>query len=160
MPMTPTDAAEVIRIYEGSNGDATRALYAQLATMGPQGHVAMNLFRACKCSERAKVYRGHGYRDAAYGRKQWSMDNLCSVLLAQRAENWGWGVDEKARAEGSLHHHVLYVETVAGQISFHTDCRGQGPDFRGQWDGVKNASAGRACSLVASLFRLAQTVSA
>jgi hypothetical protein len=151
------NAADVIRIYEGSNGDATKVLYAELESLGPQGVIAMNLFRACKCSERAKVYRGRGYRDEAYRRKQWSMENLCAALTAQCAENWGWGIDEKARAEGSPHHHVLYIDTSAGQISFHTDHRGAGPDFPGTWDGVKNASAGRACSLVAGIFRLAET---
>ena len=74
------NAADVISIYQGSNGEATKALYAQLESMGPHGVIAMNLFRACKCSERAKVYRGRGYRDEAYRRKQWSMDNLCEAL--------------------------------------------------------------------------------
>lgn len=154
--------ADIIRIYQGSNGDATRALYAQLEAMGPQGLIAVNLFRACKCSERAKVYRGRGYRDAAYDRKQWSMNILCGVLhelaLSSYGIPWGWGIDAVAKAEGSPHHHVLYIETTAGQISFHTDVRGIGPDFPGEWDGVKNASAGRACSLAAALFRQAEMV--
>lgn len=157
------NAADIIRVYEGSDGEATKALYAKLEALGPQGAIAMNLFRACKCSERAKVYRGHGYRDEAYRRKQWSMENLCNLLhelaLSTYGVPWGWGVDAVAKAEGSPHHHVLYVETTAGQISFHTDVRGIGPDFPGEWDSVKNASAGRACSYAASLFRLAETVS-
>ena len=45
-------------IYEGSNGDATRALYEHLQTLGPAGVIALNLFRAQKCSTRAKLYRG------------------------------------------------------------------------------------------------------
>lgn len=153
------NAADIIRVYEGSDGEATKALYVKLEAMGPQGVVAMNLFRACKCSERAKVYRGRGYRDDAYRRKQWSMDNLCRALLATSPNTWGWGTDEAKRTEGSPHHHVLYVDTPAGQISFHTDQRGDGPEYQGKWDNVRNASAGRACSYAASLFRLAETVS-
>lgn len=76
-------------IYHGSDGDATRGLYAQLEKLGPVGVVAMNLFRAQKCSSRAKVYRGRGGRQGrgkfsreAYDRKNWSMSNLCQALEA------------------------------------------------------------------------------
>lgn len=34
-----------LEVYEGSNGDATKALYAKLETFGPIGVIAMNLFR-------------------------------------------------------------------------------------------------------------------
>lgn len=74
-------------IYYGSDGDATRGLYARLEQLGPVGVVAMNLFRAQKCSSRAKVYRGRGGRQGrgkfsreAYQRKSWSMSNLCQAL--------------------------------------------------------------------------------
>ena len=47
----------IVRIYLGSNGDATRMLYRDLDRMGPMGVIGVNLFRACKCSARAKAYR-------------------------------------------------------------------------------------------------------
>jgi hypothetical protein len=58
-------------------GEATKALYARLEACGVQGFLAVQLFRACKSSERAKVYRGGNrqgsYRRQAYDRKQWSL---------------------------------------------------------------------------------------
>lgn len=140
------DLESVLAVYEGSNGKATAALYVQLEAIGPIGVVAMNLFRACKCSERAKGYRLRSHAAEAYRRKQWSMENLC-VALDLEAESlgirWGWGVDEVKRSSGSPHHHVLYVEIGTGQVSFHTDHRCPGPDYGAPWDGVKGQSAGR-----------------
>lgn len=77
--------ADIIRIYSGSDGAATRALYAQLEQLGPRGLLAVNLLRAQKCSERAKQYRGGNgngsYRDQAYRRKQWSMDSGRKIIV-------------------------------------------------------------------------------
>lgn len=123
----------VQEIYLGSNGDATKALYAELEKVGPLGLIAVNLFRAQKCSERAKVYRGRGYRQEAYGRKSWSMGLLCEILEKHAADfgiRWGWKVDPI-----QLHFPwVLYVDIPTGQVSFHTDIRGKGPDYPGDWD--------------------------
>ena len=57
----------VMQTYQGSDGEATRALYAELQQRGPVGVIAVNLFRAQKNSARAKVYRG-GVRDASVQR--------------------------------------------------------------------------------------------
>jgi hypothetical protein len=150
------DISEIIRVYQGSNGDQTKALYASLMEYGPAGEVALNLFRAAKCSERAKGYRRRGHKDSAYDRKTWSMDNLCAIL-DQRAEAlgivWGWGLDQQAVAVGSPHRHVLYVEIPTGQVSFHTDVRGAGPDYGKPWDGQRGQSADRVCRWVARVFR-------
>jgi hypothetical protein len=74
------DLADILRVYNGSDGDATKALFERLEAIGPVGIVAMNLFRASKNSARAKVYRGGGYRGKAYDRKSWAIDNLAKVL--------------------------------------------------------------------------------
>jgi hypothetical protein len=137
----------VLRTYQGSDGEATKALYARLDEFGPAGVVALNLLRAQKASERAKLYRGGvrgkgSYRGMAYERKQWAMDNLCAVLGQHGAAldiAWGWGLDAKAVG----YEHVLYVELPTGQASFHTACRGQGPDHGKDWDGIKGQSADR-----------------
>lgn len=143
--------ADVLRVYLGSDGDATKALYAQLETLGPVGVIAVNLFRAQKNSERAKVYRGGGYRGMAYDRKQWAMDNLAAALAAH-AEGagigWGWG-DDPAQP---MHRAVLYVDLPTGQVSFHTAARGTGPDYPGAWDGMPGQSPDRICRWVARLF--------
>ena len=138
---------DVIRIYRGSDGEATKALYARLEALGELGRIAVNLFRAQKASERAKVYRGGergkgSYRGLAYERKQWSIDNLCDALASCAAAagiRWGWGEDP----EQPVHRHVLYVDLPTGQVSFHAASRGQGPDYPVAWDGVPGQSADR-----------------
>lgn len=148
--------ADVLRVYLGSNGDATKALYDAAEALGPAGHVAVNLFRACKASERAKVYKGRGFRGAAYDRKQWAMDNLCKALLDNPNVvgewKWGWGIDEHLQERGAPHHHVLYVELPTGQVSFHTGYRGPGPDYVEEWDGIRGQGADRICRWMARLF--------
>lgn len=116
-------------IYAGSDGDATTALYERLATMGDRGTIALNLFRACKCSERAKGYRGR-HKGSAYGRKQWSIDQLVAVLERQNAITWGWAEDPAQ----AFHRWVIYVDIPTGQVSFHTQNRGPGPAYVGEWD--------------------------
>ena len=149
--MTNEALAEVMAVYEGSNGDLTKALYQRLEAVGPIGVIAMNLFRAQKCSERAKVYRGRRYKDAAYGRKQWSMDNLAAALT-EHAEAlgiaWGWAIDP----EQAYHNVVLYIEIPTGQVSFHTDARGKGPNYLAPWDGVRGISPTRICRFCADVL--------
>lgn len=151
--MTPKE------IYEGSDGDATKAMYGELQKRGPIGAVAMNLFRASKCSARAKVYRGGNskgrYRAQAYERKQWSMDNLCAILL-ENAEalgiRWGWKQDP----DQEFHDWVLYVDLPGvGQVSFHTSGRGKGPDYAGEWDRTREAAA-RIIAFTAAVLSQAQ----
>jgi hypothetical protein len=134
---------DISAVYNGSNGDATRALYAKLEKVGPLGVVALNIFRALKTSSRAKVYRGRQYRDAAYDTKQWSLDNLVRVLIAQEnlGIRFGWGFDAKTVG----FEHVLYVDTPLGQISFHSERRGDGPDYPGAWDGAAKTGPERIC---------------
>lgn len=155
--LTTTGLDEIVRVYEGSDGDATKALYARLEALGPVGIVAVNLFRANKSSSRAKVYRGGvrgqgSYRGMAYDRKQWAMENLCRVLgehAAQLSITWGWGVDPKQE----FHRHVLYVDLPTGQVSFHTAARGDGPNYPGVWDGIGGASADRILRWIARLMK-------
>jgi hypothetical protein len=147
--------AEIYAVYAGSNGEATKALYARLEALGTAGVVAVNLFRACKASERAKVYRGGGYRGAAYDKKQWSMDNLCAALERDGERlgiRWGWGIDDAMKGRGEPHHHVLYVDLPTGQVSFHSGSRGAGPDYPDRWDGLPGQSAGRICGWVEQLL--------
>jgi hypothetical protein len=146
--MTGT-VTEVVRVFTGSDGDATMALYARLAKLGGAGVIAMNLLRAQKNSDRAKVYRGGNragsYRKQAYSRKNWAMAQLCVELLAHGADagvsSWGWKLDPQAAGP---HCWVLYVDLPGrGQVSFHTDVRGQGPDYPGNWDGAVGSSGNR-----------------
>lgn len=141
---------EVMCVYMGSDGAKTRELYRRLERVGPQGTIAVELLRAQKSSERAKVYRG-AYKGKSYDKKQWAMNNLVRVLEVHAADfgiTWGWGIDEAQ----PFHKQVLYVDLPdCGQVSFHTAERGSGPDYPGQWDGVRNASPGRVCRYAANI---------
>ncbi len=141
----------VLEIFNGSNGDDTKALYARLETLGPVGVVALNLFRAQKCSARAKEYRRRAHKSEAYDRKNWSMANLCQALLLHAAAlniRWGWKQDP----EQEFHNWVLYVDLPTGQVSFHAAGRGQGPDYPADWDRWPGQSAQRIVSWVSSLL--------
>jgi hypothetical protein len=123
-------AAEV---FNGSDGEVTKSYYAKLEERGPIGQIAMNLFRAQKCSTRAKVY-SRRYRGSAYDRKNWSMQNLCSILNehgAARGIFFGWKRDPSCPG----FEWVLYIDLPHGQVSFHSPNRGAGPDYPGEFDG-------------------------
>jgi hypothetical protein len=153
--MTSADQlANVDRVYAGSDGGGTKALYAKLAQLGPVGTIALNLFRAQKNSARAKTYR-RSYRDMAYGRKQWAMENLVEALTEhadRHAIRWGWGIDE----DQAYHRWVLYVDIPTGQVSFHTEARGDGPEYPGDWDGVPGRSPARIIRWCADLLDVAE----
>lgn len=145
------DRAFAIRAYYGSSREMTTMLYQHLSTLGPAGELAVNLMRAAKTSERAKKYRGGdrggSYRRQSYGTKQWALGNICRVLVADyisaNVTVWGWGVDQALFQNGDPHYHVLYVEIPTGQVSFHTDQRGDGPDYTGEWDRARNTGPDR-----------------
>jgi hypothetical protein len=130
---------KAIEVYQGSDGEVTRAFYEDLYEHGAIGAVAVNLFRAQKCSARAKVYRGGlrgkgRFKDMAYERKNWSLDNLCKALLEHGVAlgiTFGWKQDPAQE----FHSWVLYVDLPHGQVSFHSAARGDGPDYTGDWDG-------------------------
>lgn len=128
------------RIYHGSDGALTRRLYAELKKRGPLGLIAMNLFRAQKCSRRAKKYgpyagaAGQSFRDMAYERKGESLKLLTETLRLHGTEvaiTYGWGRDEGQM----INKWVLYVDLPQGQVSFHSQERYEGPDYPGGWDG-------------------------
>lgn len=133
--------------YNGSDADATIAVYNRLRAVGPRGEIALNLLRACKCSERAKKYRGGNqkgsYKRQAYERKDWSIAQLADILgtfADQEGIAWGWGRDEKAAA----FENVLFVELPDfGQISFHNRVRYPGPDHARPWDGARGLGSSR-----------------
>jgi hypothetical protein len=149
--MSPT-LAELLQVYRGSDGDATRALYQRLEAIGPAGAIASNLLRACKTSTRAKRYRVRRHRGGAYDVKGWAMGNVCELLLDHGPGlglvRWGWGEDR----EQPHHRYVLYVELPTGQVSFHAAELGAGPTYPGQWDGVRDVAADRILRFAAGVL--------
>lgn len=144
---------QIYAVYAGNNGAATISLYERLKAHGRRGEIAMNLFRACKASERAKVYRGgngHGsYKAQAYQKKAWSLAQLCDALNASPVDGvaFGWGLDRAAVG----FEHVLYVDIPTGQVSFHSPMRGVGPDYPREWDGIKQQGPTRICRWIAEI---------
>lgn len=146
---------QLVAVYRGSDGDATKALYTRLERLGEFGAIAINLFRAQKASERAKAYRGGDgkgrFRDQAYDRKQWSVDNLClalSVAAHRVGLSWGWGEDPNQ----PFHNQVLYIDLPTGQVSFHSAVRGRGPSYDGKWDGYSGVAVDRILRWIARLL--------
>lgn len=145
------DLATVVRIYSGSNGSATLELYGTLTALGPRGVIALNLFRACKTSERAKGYRRRAHREASYETKGWALDNLCKELATHGVALgivWGWGYDRSA----VCFEHVLYVDIPTGQCSFHNQERLAGADYPSQWDRMRGATSDRIIRWVVRLL--------
>lgn len=147
---------DVVQVYRGSDGQATQTMYGRIALRcGDRGQVAINLFRACKTSERAKRYRGRRYKDASYNTKNWAIANLCTHLARHGQAlgiGWGWAIDVAAVKRDDPFQHVLYVDIPTGQVSFHGRERGAGPDYLRDWDGKNGVAADRICRWVAKLF--------
>ena len=127
-------------VYELSDGALTVAYYRRLCALGLIGVIAMNLFRAQKTSSRAKAYRGRQFKQASYGTKNFSLDQLCAAL--EKAPGWGvWGWARDPNTPGF--EWVLYVDLPTGQVSFHSAVRGRGQDYSLPWDGIRDGSERR-----------------
>lgn len=143
--------SEIEHAYLGSDADKTRAVYQRLMECGGPGRIAVNLLRASKNSERAKLYKSGRSSRAAYGTKDWAIGELIGALAAHADEIgivWGWGRDEKTIAFED----VLYVDIPSGQVSFHVGYRGSGPEYRGEWDGVRGEGARRIIAFANSVL--------
>lgn len=145
---------EVLDVYRGSDGTRTRALYDALAVHGVPGAIAVNLFRACKTSERAKKYRGGRHKGTSYGTKDWSLGQLVEALQHEQASalRWGWAVDRIAQGNQNPHYHILYVDLPGGQVSFHTGSRKAGPEYPGEWDRAVGTAPERICAFCAAVI--------
>lgn len=122
-------------VFAQQNGDVTKQYYAKMNSLGAAGQLAVALFRAQKRSTAAKKYGRSRYRGAAYDVKDWSISEICRILLThpELGLQWGWQYDQNT----INFEHVLYVETPCGQCSFHVSHRGQGPIFKGKWDRLR-----------------------
>lgn len=126
------------RIFAGSDAAETKWYYGLLAKSGAVGEIAVCLFRAQKCSSRAKKYRGGirgvgSFRSLSYGRKSWSISELCQKLAAhpECGITFGW----KKEGDGQIvPEWIIYVDLPEGQVSFHSTQRYEGPDYPGEWD--------------------------
>jgi hypothetical protein len=129
---------KAIEVFAGSNGAMTRKYYSRLSLGGPIGEIAMNLFRAQKCSTRAKKYHGGirgvgSFSNLSYDKKAWSLEELCRIL-GHHSEQFHIGYGWKLDASQPRATWVLYGDLPQGQVSFHSTARYAGPDYAGDWD--------------------------
>ena len=130
-------------IFATAHGTLTTRYYQLLILAGVRGHIAVNLMRSLKASDRAKRYRGRpapghpSYRTLAYDRKRWALAYLCTALDAHGILRYGWGIDPTQ----PVHRYVLYIDLPMGQVSFHAPERLSGPDYPGRWDGTHASQA-------------------
>jgi hypothetical protein len=148
----------ILTIYTGSDGVATKGLYDLLDQRGPKGELAHHLMRAMKTSERAKQYRGRDgqgrkYSQLSYGRKQDAIEKV-AALLGQHAQRfgilWGWAED----TDQPYHRWILYVDLPTGQVSFHAAERGDGPTYTKPWDQKKRQGSIRICKFAAAVLEM------
>lgn len=140
------EAHRVEAIYAGSDGDATRALFDEL--YGVRGALAVCLFRASKCTERAAGAQGH-YRDIAVGRKRWALEQLLIALQENATYGYGWSFnleDEKLPW-------VLRVDLPQGPVRFPTAVKGDGPVYPGPWAPDDQQTAPRVVAFVNAVLR-------
>src|ERR1700732_3471303 len=135
-----------MRAFEGFNqndGDVKKAYYASMNAKSIECQLGVALFRAQKRSTAAKRYRGRKYTRAAYDVKNWSLSEVCRILDAmaafEMAPRWGWKRDPNTPA----FEWVLYVDFPAVQVSFHSPTRLNGPDYPGEWEGIRGVSVER-----------------
>ncbi len=149
-------AGRAAEVFNQQNGEVTKAYYAELATLGSHGELAVALFRAQKRSSRAKEYRRSRFRAASYDVKEWSLSEVSRILTAHAkelsVESWGWKEDPEVLF-GERASWVLYIELpYFGQVSFHNPTRLAGQAYQAEWDGVKGASEDRIISYCNSLY--------
>lgn len=147
---------KAIEVFKQNSGDVTKAYYAGLSQRGTSGELAVALFRAQKRSTAAKSYRKGKFRHAAYDVKNWSMSEVTRLLSANASKlgiQWGW----KRDAGTPGYEWVLYVDLPAGQVSFHSASRLNGPDYQGDWD-RKKCSTERIIAYCDSIMATAEEV--
>jgi hypothetical protein len=149
MPSPEYENTRSYAVFTGSEASETRRFYKELEGLGWDGCLAAMLMRTQKASSRAKVYRGRSYKERAYVNKQRAIWKLVELLSAPECTyRWGWG-DDLSRSHCP---HVLYVDLPDGQVSFHSLIRGDGPDYPGKWDGVRDASAARIIRFSSTIY--------
>lgn len=126
-------------VFKQNDGDVTKAYYAEMNARGPEGQIAVALFRCQKRSTAAKKYRRGKFTRSAYDVKNWSMGELCRLLAVHAGSlgiSWGWKRDKAA----INFENVLYVDLPTGQCSFHSPDRLGGPDYPGEWNGRRDSA--------------------
>ena len=161
----PPPAARSVRAAAARRGAETRRINRVLAAT-PLGRLLIALRTAHEASARAKSRAADGlrlreyddgsrYRWANYHRSRQARENDYAEKRAAVAEavglakeagiNFGW------QRNGSLIPWVVYFDLPTGQVSFHVENRGDGPDYDKPWDGVQNASGDRITAAITEL---------
>jgi hypothetical protein len=127
-------------VFRQNDGEVTKSYYAELGSKGNIGQLAVALFRAQKRSTAAKKYKRGKFRHSAYDVKNWSLTEICRILLENDfGFRWGWKTDPNTPE----YNWVLYCDLPNGQVSFHSANPYKGPKYEGEWDGCRGACESR-----------------
>jgi hypothetical protein len=111
---------------------------AQAASDRAKTHAAANVHYLDWSGSEASYRASRAKVAADYAEKERALRAICALAPAAGVV-FGWGGDPESHAA----RWVLYVDLPAGQVSWHTRSRGTGPTYKGRWDGVRDAAAGR-----------------
>jgi hypothetical protein len=75
-----------------------------------------------------------------YARKDQCLQAAVSIAMECPDLKWGWQVDPITPA----YPHVVYFDLPQGQVSFHAQERGEGPEYAGTWAGARDIFPGDA----------------
>ncbi|MDE2098937.1 MAG: hypothetical protein KGL39_16915 [Patescibacteria group bacterium] len=133
---------KALEVFQQKDGGITKEYYRLLSMCGPEGELAVALFRASKRSAAAKSYRRGKFRRSAYDVKSWSLSEVSRILTAhpELVTAWGWKQDPNVVFDDRPSW-VMYVDTKFGQCSFHSPSRSTGPPYEGEWCGDHNGTA-------------------
>jgi len=92
---------------------------------------------------RANYRRSREAREKDYLKKALALDEACK-LAQQAGIQFGWSRE----SDDSHVPWVVYFDLPTGQVGFHSNSRGKGPDYPGEWDGVSGVSAERIQSAI------------
>jgi hypothetical protein len=95
---------------------------------------------------RANYRRSREAREIDYEKKEDAVRRAC-IAADEAGIIYGW------KAESGRIPWVVYFSLPTGQVSFHSTRRGEGPDYRGSWDGQEGETPKR---IAAEVSRLSQ----
>ena len=165
--VAPPPAAPSVRAEAARRGAETRRINRVLGAT-PLGRLLIALRTAQEASQRAKSraadglrYReyhdGSEYRWSNYRRSRQARENDYEEKRAAVADAVGMaraaGINFGWRRDGSRIPWVVYFDLPTGQVSFHIEDRGEGPDYDKPWDGVQNASGTRITAAITELVQ-------
>ncbi len=134
-----TDFGGAVIGYRVPDDEVVRALAARGEPTDAESRLLSVLHYMFTVNAQAKVGRSwHSTAVTRYGKKNHLLAEACRLAAKQSRFTWGWKLDPCPPPNGAAW--VLYFQEGGEQLSFHTFDRGDGPSFRGEWNGIRNVN--------------------